>query len=261
MDFVMKRFYRFADENNIDPNDRESMGLFINYLNTQEGPTKVPLEEQEAFSIYSQYCAARKGLKSSKEILVLTDRKYQFAYRQKKFKSLLSRKSFLFLKSHRLYLQKDKLSAVAFACYQDYHDGIIETDFIAIEEFPTKMGRCYRVTSRSFEEPVLFTGHFMDRFAERNGLAVNRNPNLKAFLVCLVGMDQLSIGQTKTHHCTLPLTKGIALGHKIKEVFIFKTFVHGDNLGNSQIMEAMILESRGHDSIRQREQLINSLSD
>lgn len=246
MDFITERFDKFNAHRNLDPEAPETMKAFVTYL-YQKSSNKVPLEEAEAFAIYSQYCFARKNLKTPKIVHEIADRKYQREYKKKKFKSLQSRKSKLYLANQKLLFKTDNVVCIVFAGYADYEDDIIETDFISIEEFSTKLGRCYRVMARSFKDPMLFTGHFMDRYAERNGLPIKREDNIVSFLKQANGMDSLTMGKTKTGHCTLPLKTGLSLGYMIKEVFIFKTFVDGDNLRGDQIIEAMVLKSKERD--------------
>ena len=243
MDNVLNaRFKIFCDNNNRDPSNPKSFTDFIDYLNSKEEIEPPALNEDEAFSIYSQYCYIKKRLRTSDEIGKIADRKYQREYNKKNFKSLASRKSKLFILNKSFSLSMENLILSVFADSTDH--GAIITRFIAVEEYGTSLGKCYKMTTKSFDDAIIFTGHFIDRYAERNGMAKNREDNISTFLNHLVTKRTFTIGKTKTGHCSLPLLTGLALGYNIKNIFIFKTFVDSTILRDDQIMDAMVLKAK-----------------
>ena len=255
MGFVVKRLVSFIKS---DPRcqelvkecidegmtDKDKMAHILQAFQEKMAETEDPrdaLTDEEAFQDYNNYRMSRKDLIPQVKLEEMIDGRWQYLYRKRNFKNLRSRKSLEYLKNW-VYFKVKNCYVIAYGCDVDSF-GMVETSFLALEEIPTKLGSLYVMRDTYIEDlVVLFTGHFFDRYVERNELRLDRQGAIETFLrsefdTTLNGL-QIAVNPENSH-CSITVNNGMCLGHSIKDIRIFKTFVNGDLLSNNQINEAL----------------------
>jgi hypothetical protein len=259
-DFVNNRYDKFVAATGLPKNEDTKME-FVEHLTAQVPPKRDPLTEKEAFEIYSQYrlVKSKKKFLSGGKVHNIGQKKYEHGYNQKKFKSISSRKSKIYLSQKTLLSRVDNvyMATKADVSYCLRND-VIGTTTIAFESFTTKGRTYYRVV----DEPVLFTQHFFDRYAERNNLDIPENEVVTIFMA-REDIFQIAIGggyksdDEEFDPCIMEFHDGMGFGYKIKELCVIKTFVHGDSLGNNQILDLMIVKACAIKREENNEQLMS----
>lgn len=236
MQMVEKRIENFIKYNNLNPDDPLVIEKFIDYLSLQADPREA-LPEEEAFKIYNCYRVCRKEKIPEGELAHIVDRTWYHEYNKRGFKKLTSNKSLNFINQIRFF----KRNNLFILCWGYLDNFGVGTRFIGLEKVHTSLGTVYffRSSHCAPNEDMFFTQHFFDRYEERNNLNATNENSIRHFLreeftkrvgLCLTD----SKGQA-----SLPTRNGLCLGNCIKNMTIFKTFVHGDNLGNNQILDAL----------------------
>lgn len=257
---IKKRYEQFIEKQGGDASDIKDFSEFLAHLYDDEDPREI-LSEDDQFQAYQNYRTFRKKSKTDDEVFNIFDRTWQYLYRKKGFKKVTSRKSLNYIHDW-IYIQKGNVYGIVYGVGPDGFGGI-ETSFLGLEEICSTrdLSRTYIlrgiVEKGSEDFDILFTGHFFDRYAERTNLGYNdRDKVIEAFMRAEFEGSLNGCGistNDDNFHCSLPTQTGLCLGHSIKTIRLFKTFVHGDQLGKQQILEALNNGAQRHQRIQEHE--------
>lgn len=254
MGILKQRYEKFVAANNMSKGDPTSFEAFAKHMQKQKTFEKPPLHEEEAFRIYNDYRTARHKLRNESEINEYAVKRYYAYYNNKNFKKVLGRKSMSFLKTSAVGFKHENLFIVA--RWQDFDKfGHFVVAHLALQEFEIKGRTYYNLTGfceRGKKTAVLFTPHFFERYAERSNLQAR---DVRQAAILFLGneyhtMEQFVVGVYPNEACYFSLRQGMCLGHRIKNLHVFKTFVDVDHLGNNQILANLVAQ---HGAIKQRQ--------